>query len=136
MQNIDPKTVNDFGNEWTEFDQQKLTGQELHRQFEQYFKIFPWEKLPQNAGGFDMGCGSGRWARIVASRVGELHCIDASPKALEVAKKNLALVSNCCFHQASFEEIPLADNSMDFGYSLGVLHHIPDTFQGVQSCVG
>jgi SAM-dependent methyltransferase len=31
--------------------------------------------------------------------------------------------------------MPLADDSMDFGYSLGVLHHVPDTQQGLQRCV-
>jgi 2-polyprenyl-3-methyl-5-hydroxy-6-metoxy-1,4-benzoquinol methylase len=24
---------------------------------------------------------------------------------------------------------------MDFGYSLGVLHHVPDTNQGIRDCV-
>jgi len=28
---------------------------------------------------------------------------------------------------SSVDAIPLADSSMDFGYSLGVLHHVPDT---------
>ena len=31
-------------------------------------------------------------------------------------------------------EMPFLDNSMDFGYSLGVLHHIPDTQQGIMDC--
>jgi SAM-dependent methyltransferase len=56
-------------------------------------------------------------------------------KALEVAKKNLKGFNNCKFYQASIERIPIKNNSMDFGYSLGVLHHIPDTFAGIKSCV-
>ena len=28
--------------------------------------------------------------------------------------------------------MPLADSSQDFGYSLGVLHHIPDTAKALQ----
>jgi ubiquinone/menaquinone biosynthesis C-methylase UbiE len=102
--------------------------------FDNYFNIFPWEKLPSNSVGFDLGCGSGRWAKVVAPKVGELHCIDPS-EALEVAKKNLSFADNCKFHQASVEAIPLEDNSMDFGYSLGVLHHVPDTQAGLQACV-
>ena len=31
--------------------------------------------------------------------------------------------------------IPLQDDSCDFGYSLGVLHHIPDTEAGLRECV-
>ena len=29
----------------------------------------------------------------------------------------------------------IKENSMDFGYSLGVLHHIPDTKEALQKCV-
>lgn len=44
-------------------------------------------------------------------------------------------MSNCEFHQAGVDSIPLPDRSMDFGYSLGVLHHIPDTQAALTSCV-
>lgn len=39
--------------------------------------------------GFDMSCGSGRWAIKVAPRVGLLNCVDARQEALDVAKHNL-----------------------------------------------
>jgi SAM-dependent methyltransferase len=63
-----------------------------------------------------------------------LHCIDASEAALEVARRNLQMHSNCVFYCASVDAIPLADNSADFGYSLGVLHHVPDTELGIRAC--
>src|SRR5512135_1589691 len=31
--------------------------------------------------------------------------------------------------------MPLADGSMDFGYSLGVLHHLPEPAAGLAACV-
>jgi hypothetical protein len=31
--------------------------------------------------------------------------------------------------------MPLADETADFGYSLGVLHHIPDTASALRACV-
>jgi len=133
--NIDSKTVDGFGDEWNKFNQNNLDEKELIQNFESYFEIFPWENLSADAVGFDLGCGSGRWARLVAPRVRSLICIDASQKALEVAKQNLKNQSNCEFFQASVEKIPLKDNSMDFGYSLGVLHHVPDTQAGVSACV-
>jgi len=132
--NLDPAVVESFGREWQRFDQSGLSEQELERLFESYFHIFPWEKLPAGSVGFDLGCGSGRWARFVAPRVGELHCIDPS-EALEVARRNLAAYSNCRFHRASVDAIPLPDASADFGYSVGVLHHVPDTPQGILDCV-
>jgi ubiquinone/menaquinone biosynthesis C-methylase UbiE len=65
--------------------------------------------------------------------VGQLHCIDASAEALQVAQRNLSELSNCTFHHASVDAMPLADGSADFGYSLGVLHHVPDTQQGIRA---
>ncbi len=135
MRNVEPKTVRDFGREWEEFSQESLSEEELRRQFDRYFSVFPWDALPESPVGFDMGCGSGRWARFVAPRVGELHCIDASERALEVARRNLEELENCRFIHASVEDAPLPDIGMDFGYSLGVLHHVPDTLAGIRSCV-
>ena len=31
--------------------------------------------------------------------------------------------------------MPLPDGALDFGYSLGVLHHIPDTQSALRACV-
>ena len=87
--NLDIKTVEDFGEAWKRFDQTELSETELLNLFEQYFAIFPWDSLPANAIGFDLGCGSGRWAKLAAKKVGKLHCIDASIEALKVARKNL-----------------------------------------------
>lgn len=132
--NIDATTVSGFGDEWERFDQTPLSPQEHQKIFDAYFSIFPWHVLSPDAVGFDLGCGSGRWAKLVAPRVAKLHCIDPS-SAIEVAKRNLADSSICEFHCASVDAIPLFDGSMDFGYSLGVLHHIPDTQAAMVSCV-
>ena len=75
-----------------------------------------------------------QWAVLVAPRVAKLHCIDPSA-ALEVAKSNLSEFQNCEFHEATVDQIPLDDKAMDFGYSLGVLHHCPDTQAGLSACV-
>lgn len=133
-ENIDKQVVAGFGDEWSRFDQSALDEAELRRMFDNYFNIFPWEALPAGSVGFDLGCGTGRWARLVAPRVGLLHLIDPSD-AIEVARRNLDGVENCKFHRASVDSIPLDDESCDFGYSLGVLHHVPDTQAGIRSCV-
>lgn len=133
--NIDPETVKAFGKEWSSFDQSKLSPSELQEHFDKYFKVFPWNDLPAGAIGFDLGCGSGRWAKLVGPRVGKLHCIDPSEQALEVAKRNLRSIPGCEFHLADAHRMPLPDGSMDFGYSLGVLHHIPDTGAALAACV-
>lgn len=134
MRNIDTKTVNSFGDEWSRFDQTGMTNDEATKIFESYFSIFPWDILPPQAKGFDMGCGSGRWSRLMAPKVGYLHCIDPSD-AIEVAKKNLTEITNIEFHRGSVDDPQLPPASQDFGYSLGVLHHIPDTTAAIRSCV-
>jgi SAM-dependent methyltransferase len=134
MSNIDRETVASFGDEWSRFDQTGMTETETRKAFEEYFSVFPWAALPMDAEGFDMGCGSGRWARLVAPRVGRLHCVDPS-SALDVARRNLATLGNVAFHQASVDASGLPPTSQDFGYSLGVLHHVPDTAAAIRSCV-
>jgi SAM-dependent methyltransferase len=133
-ENLDKDVVAGFGDEWSRFDQSALDDAELRRMFENYFNIFPWDALRTDSVGFDLGCGSGRWAKLVAPRVGHLHLIDPS-EAIEIAKRNLRSAPNCTFHRAGVENIPLDDASCDFGYSLGVLHHIPDTEAGLRACV-
>jgi len=132
--NIDSNTVTSFGDEWTRYDQSKLTMSEADGIFNDYFDIFPWGDLPINPCGFDMGCGSGRWAAIVANQVGHLSCIDPS-LAIEVAKQRLSQFDNVTFYKSSVDDNVLPPNSQDFGYSLGVLHHLPDTKQGLNECV-
>ena len=132
--NIDKPTVTGFGDEWGRFDQSKLSIEEHQKLFDLYFSIFPWDMLKPDATGFDLGCGSGRWAKLVAPRVGTLHCIDPS-SAIEIAKKNLSDNSNCQFYHSDVDHMPLDDQSMDFGYSIGVLHHIPDTQKAMNLCV-
>jgi len=131
-QNLDPSTVAGFGQEWFQFTQKELTDKARDQIFADYFRIFPWHRLPAGSVGADIGCGSGRWARVVANRVGCLHLVDASSQALEVARENLKTVTNVRFHHASVDILPFEDNSLDFAYSLGVLHHVPDTAEAIR----
>jgi ubiquinone/menaquinone biosynthesis C-methylase UbiE len=132
LNNVDNLTVAGFGHEWEAFDQSELTDKDRKALFDAYFAVFPFERLPADAEGFDLGCGSGRWAAMMADRVGVLHCIDPSRKALDVARRN---VPKGHFHLADAESIPLPDGSQDFGYSLGVLHHIPDPQRALDAAV-
>lgn len=133
--NIDIETVRGFGDEWTRFDQRDVPRQEMAEMFSMYFDIFPFSEASRGWEGFDAGCGSGRWAALVAPRVRTLHLVDASDEALAVARQNLAGMPNCDFACASIDDMALADGSQDFGYSLGVLHHVPDTAAAIASCV-
>jgi len=132
--NIDSRTVDSFGDEWHRFDQSNLSENEADVIFNDYFDIFPWDILPDNAEGFDMGCGSGRWARLVSPKVSRLNCIDPS-SSIEIAKQNLSCFNNIFFYKNSVNDECLPSSSQDFGYSLGVLHHVPNTELAIKSCV-
>ena len=133
--NIDEATVAGFGKEWSAYDQTALGEAEHRRLFDAYFSEFPFDELSPTAEGFDLGCGSGRWAALMVERVGLLHCIDPSIEALDVAKERLGQNPRARFHHASVDQLPLPDGSQDFGYSLGVLHHVPDTRAALRDCV-
>lgn len=131
--NYSQEVIDDFGVEWSRFDQSDLAEEELRALFQRYFAIFPWNRLPDGAAGADFGCGSGRWARFVAPQVGHLTCVDPSA-AIEIARGNLARQENVVFEHARLDRMAIAAGSLDFGYSLGVLHHIPDTAQAMRDC--
>ncbi len=134
-QNINHDVAAGFGHEWSTFRQTDSDLSSVDREtiFQSYFQIFPWEELPTDSIGMDVGCGSGRWSVIVAPRVRHLHLLDASADALEVARTNLQEIRNVSFHLASVGDIPIEDNSLDFAFSLGVLHHVPDTAAALQT---
>ena len=132
--NADPEVVKGFGEEWRVFNHKNINQIDLLSAFNQYFNIFPFDKVNQESIGFDMGCGSGRWAKFIAPKIGKLTCVDPSSVALEQAKNNLADFLNCEFECASVSASEIPNESQDFGYCLGVLHHIPDTKAGLASC--
>jgi SAM-dependent methyltransferase len=133
MGNIDPATAQAFDAKWGASYSGTANPERARQVFEAYFAMFPFDEL-KGAEGFELGCGQGRHAARVCRHVGRLHCIDPSPKGLAVAKRIMADEENVAFHLADVDHIPLADGSQDFGYSMGVLHHIPDTEAALARC--
>lgn len=134
--NLDIQVTRGFGREWSTFrqDPDHLSHQQRRAIFDDYFRIFPWNLLPPGGGvGLDVGCGTGRWSLLVAPRVQHLHLLDPSPEALDVARQNLAGIDNVSYHLHSVATIPLPSSSLDFAFSLGVLHHVPDTEAAIAS---
>jgi SAM-dependent methyltransferase len=82
----------------------------------------------------DIGCGSGRFIKYLEGRYKKIAGIDPS-QAIFAADKLIGENDNVELLMASTDNIPFPDNHFDFGYSLGVLHHIPDTKKALIDCV-
>lgn len=82
--------------------------------------------------GLDAGCGFGRSLYYAASYGAEVVGIDLS-EAVESARQNTR--NWCTVHviQADIYHPPLRDRSLDFVYSIGVLHLLPDPKRGFHS---
>lgn len=122
--NIYDETIKDFGDEWNLY--QYLENDEENKIiFDQYFDIFPWDH--KNVSEFrclDLGCGTGRWSKILSQKVKFITLLDPSEKALKIAQKNLRNRNNVNFINKKFDEVILEEESFDFVFSLGVLHHM------------
>jgi SAM-dependent methyltransferase len=80
----------------------------------------------------DAGCGMGRFAEVCIDAGADLHAIDLST-AVEAASRNLRHHPNATFYQADIFNLPFADGTFDAIYSIGVLHHTPDTRRAFMS---
>ena len=130
-QNLDSTTVESFGKEWLKFS--SFTDKEIKTAGDQYFDIVP-DELYNGKLVLDAGCGTGRWSKYLSSKAGFIEAIDPSD-AVFSAGRLLAGCQNVRISKAEISHLPFDDNSFDFVFSLGVLHHIPDTKLAMNDCV-
>lgn len=74
----------------------------------------------------DVGCGMGRYTDVASRWGATVVGIDLS-RAVEAAHRNVGGRANVHIAQANVFELPFRDGTFDFIFSLGVLHHTPDT---------
>jgi len=74
----------------------------------------------------DAGVGAGRFAEVVAKKGGEVVGIDLT-SAVDAAYQNLGNRQHVHLVQADIFALPFRVGTFDLAYSIGVLHHTPDT---------
>jgi SAM-dependent methyltransferase len=124
------RTQASFGYEWTHFNDWRHSGQ---TNFLDYFQGVDLTGLKGRIA-LDAGCGMGRHAREIARFAGQVVAVDFS-RAIDQAARNTVDLENVDCVQADLLNLPFADASFDFVYSLGVLHHLEDTERALAGLV-
>ncbi|MDE3213106.1 MAG: hypothetical protein KGM98_07710, partial [Bacteroidota bacterium] len=66
--NSDPRVVDSFGEEWLKFHE--FSVEAINRCAADYFDLVNDQIIHKNTYGIDIGAGTGRWSKYLASRVG------------------------------------------------------------------
>ncbi|MBI4485112.1 MAG: methyltransferase domain-containing protein [Acidobacteria bacterium] len=74
----------------------------------------------------DAGAGAGRFAEHAAAKGAEVFGIDLTT-AIDAAYRNIGHRPNVHLAQADIFALPFRPDTFDLAYSIGVLHHTPDT---------
>lgn len=131
-ENIDLVTVKSFGDEWTSFN--AFSEVEIQLLGDSYFDIITSEMINETKIMADFGCGSGRFTKYWQGKAKKIVAIDPSD-AIYAADKLIGKDNNIQLIKSSISNIPFEDNYFDFGMSIGVLHHIPNTQLAMDDCV-
>jgi len=130
------KYVDTFSFEWNKFHDVQM---DILNNTDESEKTFLWKTgwKPEDIKGklvLDVGVGAGRFADIVSKWGGEVIGIDLS-FAVDAAYKNIGKRENVHIIQADIFNLPFRPGTFDQMYSIGVLHHTPDTKAAFHSVV-
>ncbi|HNJ40547.1 MAG TPA: class I SAM-dependent methyltransferase [Acidobacteriota bacterium] len=88
------------------------------------YQAFLLRQVPKNcAQVLDVGCGTGNFARLLATRAEQVTGIDLSPEMIRIAQAQQPVSENIEYHCGDFFEFPFETESFDCVVSLATLHH-------------
>lgn len=113
--------VQSFGRQWNRYDVARP------EEDDSVFRVKTgWE--PEALRGkfvLDAGCGGGRYARLLGEHGANLVGVDLS-SAVEKAASLCKDMPNVLIAQADLLDLSVKDESFDYAFSIGVMHHSPD----------
>ncbi len=103
----------------------------LHTAVGPFAAIFPYSSM-RGRRVLEIGCGMGCMAMNWARREAEITAVDLNPVSVAQTRRRFDLLGlKGDIRQADAEALPFAENSFDYVYSWGVLHHTPGTAKAV-----
>ncbi len=73
----------------------------------------------------EIGCGTGRFSRLLAARAEKILAIDLSPRMIRLARERSSLHPNIDFVEGDVMSYRLPDEQFDCIVTLTTLHHLP-----------
>jgi len=123
-----PEYASSFGYQWNRFRSVQLDSANGRRESEREMETTTgWTEADYRGRlVLDAGVGAGRYAEVVADKGGEVVGIDLTT-AVDAAYANIGRRDGVHLIQADIFAMPFRDATFDLAYSIGVLHHTPDT---------
>ncbi len=120
---------NPIGGHWSSVEEKIKWAMET----ESYTVQLLTSELLKNRLVLDVGCGVGLYIPLVSKYAINVIGLDYSDISLREAKDNIQemKIDNVHFIHGDAEFLPIFDNQLDVVYSLGVLHHTPNTAQAI-----
>ena len=128
-----------YGSFW-----QELNNEEMHKgsikYLEERWKNFEWydSNFLEGKNVIDVGCGSGRYS-LALSKMGAKSVlgVDYGLDGIEVGKKLIKdlKIENISFQQVDILNLPFSENSFDFVFCNGVLHHTTNLEKGLSEII-
>jgi SAM-dependent methyltransferase len=115
------RTRESFGYQWTQFSEMVI---DFRENFLNYIRPLDESFFPGKLG-LDLGCGFGRHIYNAATFGAEMIGVDIS-EAIDSTRANTSHLPNVHLVQADVYHLPIREGVLDFAYSIGVLHHLPD----------